>query len=453
MKNKYIYILIAFLCFFGFNSTVNADYKIICQYKKGVDNINQSDCKNPLAVITVEYDESNSSAPYRIQEKRVCPDDDTGYHDTIESTFSLRSITAQKNMASAGGLGNRHLYFHSEMKNNQCPHNVIFDKYNSSFLCFYKDTAGRNWCADQSNRSVDRNDINNYNIREKFAIGEKVDIEIDASDYPNVKNGDSCELDVTLGGKTPNDCYINFQYINNELVIRYGTDPDKERNIATGEKFGCGGYTMGTGGNAVPTTKYVNLTNNKAGLYSKDVMITTRAEFDKKFLEEWNKKGSCPNLVTDAGIAAENTNEHNFYLLFEDAAKDVEENGSSKMDASNFVDLRDFSIGWGDFFGDGEEYNSCDGLLGDGIIDLIDEILFYVRVFVPIILIVLGVMDFVKAVMASKDDAKAKARDKFIKRLIIAFVIFLAPSIVGFLLNTFDGIWAYLEDPSCSIFD
>ena len=161
MKNKYIYILIAFLCFFGFNSTVNADYKTICQYKKGVDNINQSDCRNPLAVVTIDYDSENSASPYRIQEKRVCPDDDTGYHDTIESTFSLKSITAQKNMASAGGLGNRHLYFHSEMQNNQCPHNVIFDKYNSSFLCFYKDTAGRNWCADQSNRSVFTDKIDN----------------------------------------------------------------------------------------------------------------------------------------------------------------------------------------------------------------------------------------------------------------------------------------------------
>ena len=27
MKNKYIYILLAFVCFFGFNASVNADYK------------------------------------------------------------------------------------------------------------------------------------------------------------------------------------------------------------------------------------------------------------------------------------------------------------------------------------------------------------------------------------------------------------------------------------------
>ena len=450
MKNKYIYILLAFVCFFGFNASVNADYKIICQYEKIVNDVNQSNCRNPLAVVTIEYDQSNSAYPYRVQEARECPDDDTGYHSQILSTFELPEIQAQKNY---GGLGNRFLLFHTAMSNNKCPSNVIFNKYNSSFLCFYGSNNGKNYCAQQSNISVDRDDRNNNNLRETFSIGEKIDIEIETGDYPNISNGDSCELTVPLGGKNTNTCYINFEYNNNDLIVRYSTSKDGSKNVASGEKFACGGYTSGSGSNAVQTRKYVNLTNTGASLHSKGVLVTTRATFNKKYLDEWNKTGECPSLTTDSKIAATDTNEHNFYLLFSDAAQDVRENGSGKMDANNFIDLKVFEGKWTDFIQDGEQYDSCDGLLGDDLIKIIDDILFYVRVFVPIILIALGLMDFVKAVIASQDDAMAKARNKFIKRLIMAFVIFLAPTVVNFLLNTFDGLWAYLENPSCSIFD
>ncbi len=54
---------------------------------------------------------------------------------------------------------------------------------------------------------------------------------------------------------------------------------------------------------------------------------------------------------------------------------------------------------------------------------------------IPIILIVLGVVDLSKAVLASKEDEIKKAQKMFVTRLIYAVVIFLVPTIVTLIFN------------------
>lgn len=83
---------------------------------------------------------------------------------------------------------------------------------------------------------------------------------------------------------------------------------------------------------------------------------------------------------------------------------------------------------------------TCEGILGENVLDDIKTILLWIRIAVPILLIVLGTLDFGKAVL--NDDAKAlsKATSTFVKRVIAAILVFFAPIIIMLLINTVDKL-------------
>ena len=62
---------------------------------------------------------------------------------------------------------------------------------------------------------------------------------------------------------------------------------------------------------------------------------------------------------------------------------------------------------------------------------LIGRILVIFKIVVPILLIIFGMIDLGRAVIASKEDAIQKATTSLFKRLIAAVVIFFIPAIVG----------------------
>ena len=62
----------------------------------------------------------------------------------------------------------------------------------------------------------------------------------------------------------------------------------------------------------------------------------------------------------------------------------------------------------------------------------------FIQVIVPILLIVWGMLDLGKAVMAQKDDEIKNAQKLFIKKLIIAILVFLVPTFIGIALNVVD---------------
>ena len=69
------------------------------------------------------------------------------------------------------------------------------------------------------------------------------------------------------------------------------------------------------------------------------------------------------------------------------------------------------------------------------IINIIKAVLNVVRWAVPIIIMVLGTFDLMKAVVASKEDEIKAAQKLLIKRVLYAVVIFLVPTIVWFVFN------------------
>ncbi len=65
----------------------------------------------------------------------------------------------------------------------------------------------------------------------------------------------------------------------------------------------------------------------------------------------------------------------------------------------------------------------------------IQDILGMVKIFIPILLILLGTIDFVKAIVAQNDEKIKQAQSDFVKRLIIGITIFFVPMILSFILN------------------
>lgn len=105
----------------------------------------------------------------------------------------------------------------------------------------------------------------------------------------------------------------------------------------------------------------------------------------------------------------------------------------------------------------GEEVKvDCNAIFGDkndpdSLRYLIDEILMYPKILVPILLILLGVLDFGKAVIASKEDEMRKAQSTFIKRIIAAVAIFFVPLMVDIIMDLADIVWAGTGYSSCGL--
>ena len=84
----------------------------------------------------------------------------------------------------------------------------------------------------------------------------------------------------------------------------------------------------------------------------------------------------------------------------------------------------------------------CDSLFTPEIKELINDVLGYVRIIVPILVIVLGSIDLAKAVVAAKEDDIKKAQKKFIMRIIAGVVVFFVPVIVNIVMWLADQMQA-----------
>lgn len=130
-----------------------------------------------------------------------------------------------------------------------------------------------------------------------------------------------------------------------------------------------------------------------------------------------------------------------YYRSFVDQeliAKDIEE---GKECESIFGDKNDE----GEYGPNGEEISP------PSLAYIINRVLGYVRVIVPIIVILLGTIDFATAVVAGKEDSMKSAQQKFIKRLIISLIVFFVPQIVNVIMWLADIVWEGLGYATCTL--
>lgn len=84
--------------------------------------------------------------------------------------------------------------------------------------------------------------------------------------------------------------------------------------------------------------------------------------------------------------------------------------------------------------------------IGANLLSFVYNILKWAKYIAPVLVIILSILDFIKAIAAQNDDDMKKAQGKFVKRLIVSALLFLLPLIINFMLMTF-GIY----DSNCDI--
>lgn len=112
------------------------------------------------------------------------------------------------------------------------------------------------------------------------------------------------------------------------------------------------------------------------------------------------------------------------------------------------------SMNWFNILEECDSGNSaCPGTIGKtgipgDIVSIIHYVYLGIQVVVPIILIIFGMIELGKAIAAQKEDEIKRAQSSFLKKLIIAVIVFLVFSIVKFVFNFAGGgtnIWTCIN--------
>lgn len=104
-----------------------------------------------------------------------------------------------------------------------------------------------------------------------------------------------------------------------------------------------------------------------------------------------------------------------------------------------------------DYLEDKGDYANCNGLFTQEGLDIIKEILNWIRIIAPILVILLVALDLSSAVISSDNDALTKATKKIIPRLIAVALLFFIPTLIRAILSI-DGIAESItipDDPLC----
>ncbi len=92
---------------------------------------------------------------------------------------------------------------------------------------------------------------------------------------------------------------------------------------------------------------------------------------------------------------------------------------------------------------------SCNSL-GNEVTAWLFKIIRFLRYAIPALLIVLSILDFIKAIASDSDDEMKKVTSRFTKRLIAAALIFLIPFVLDFILRMFNIPGLNAENPFCA---
>ena len=96
------------------------------------------------------------------------------------------------------------------------------------------------------------------------------------------------------------------------------------------------------------------------------------------------------------------------------------------------------------------EPKNCQDLFGDEVIKVINDAMKIIRLVVPILLIILGITDFFRATFSDSEDNMKKDRDRFIKRIIAAIIVFIVPFFVNLVLKIANSVWSDINAETCT---
>jgi len=215
-----------------------------------------------------------------------------------------------------------------------------------------------------------------------------------------------------LGGKVDND---------SETILNwYKSFNDSETGLTLSAIYQ--GSSQANNNPSCPKYLIMRSSNNfkSYGAYA------AQSEMDaKKFVEASNQKGFktwyLGHTKTDSDGNVREITEDEYWTTF-----------GGFVEGESIADF-EAVISCTDLFGDANDENS--------LAYMINTVLGYVRVIVPILVIVFGLFDLGKAVVASKEDEMKKAQSTFIKRVIIGVVVFFVPTVVNIVMDLADIVW------------
>lgn len=170
----------------------------------------------------------------------------------------------------------------------------------------------------------------------------------------------------------------------------------------------------------------------------------------------------CPRYIvyrhykdSSDGIWGFDSNNHFLAIIFNEASNNLE--GMQSWLLSSGYTAEDYYGAMVPIDAGGEEVPvDCNALFGNkddetSLAYLIDSALQYVRIIVPILLILLGTLDIGKAVIASREEEMRKAQTTFIKRAIAAICVFLVPIFVNIVMSLADIVWQGKDYSYCTV--
>ncbi len=90
---------------------------------------------------------------------------------------------------------------------------------------------------------------------------------------------------------------------------------------------------------------------------------------------------------------------------------------------------------------DAADSTLCEGILVPNVLfNVVSTIITGIKIVVPILLVIWGMLDFAKSVVAKKEEDIKKYQKAFVSRLISALVVFLIIFIVQFAVNLISGV-------------
>lgn len=188
--------------------------------------------------------------------------------------------------------------------------------------------------------------------------------------------------------------------------------------------------------------------------YNNDAKSDSKVKFDA-LSNHWNYDGVKLDIISNIKKNEVGTSCPS-YLYFDnyEIKMTKDSSGQLMLPVSSFSSgkiIEPKKIGSNDAkFGDFGDFD-CAEALGDELIGYLQLIVNVVKVAVPILVIVFGMLDFAKAIFSSDEGEMKKAQSKFIRRLIIGVAFFLIPTFLGLLLDIAHKIWPIIDNTLCGI--
>lgn len=241
------------------------------------------------------------------------------------------------------------------------------------------------------------------------------------------------------------EAYDNYEVGYKAIVDTFGCDG--EISFCEGVGFVSGIVTgvLGTGGSVITeshTFKYYEEKNCETSQYTGDLMTFNLAcpnlqSYKNKFNDSIGEYKNCSNDLVCKSKAITNINEKE--ELIKSYCKSIlaEQNFDGGSEQECLLDCLDIGVqtkkakvAAGIISGDSGECGFSGRLLV-----WISNILRWIKYILPVIVIVMGIIDFIKAIAADKEDEMKKAQGAFVKRLIAAALVFIIPLIIEFILD------------------